>query len=410
MPIVDRRGALTPANMRNADVAHRLIEDIAPMQQSRMQSAFRVAGVQAVLYTRLTQGRPCICHRQNNEASRLSPDGKASSGAIDRIITGNSNFGIGSYSTHTRDLNENPYKTETSPGNQSNKYRGDLNRVGSILDDEFNQLEEEPILGDNGQFSPDLEDMFDGFDMSQLGLSDISCPICFGTNYVGGFSPFRSWRQVLLGTDLRSTSYFDLPSFTLSPGVHYANITLPRGATVLDVCRTMNGKTQTLSQMFVDGVDITRSRFLDFCDGRPRVLRIETDSPLTHVEIQLGLSDEPVFFEFPKKSKSSDMSLLEQTDPFQIIVSPDIPSLAAMDVIMESQSGKLLIVQATTPWSTRNKNMLGFECQVRVAQPQELWNILPKRRHVTGQKRVLGASPSKARPSSGLANTKGFSF
>ncbi len=407
MPIIDRRNSLTPANMRNADVARRLIESVAPMQQSRMQSAIRANGIDGILYSRLSQGRPCVCHRQNVEAAKLSPDGKASTGAIDRIITGNSNFGISSYSPMAEPDLGSP--KPTSPGHKHNEWLGVANNVPSILDEEFDDLEEGPILGDNGQFSPDLADMFDNFDLSQLGLSDVSCPICFGTNVVGGYSAFRAWRHVVLSIDMETvSSYQELPAFALTPGTHKFKVTLPRGAVGLDVCRTMNGKDQTPSQFFLDGVDITRSRFQDYCDGKPHEFKIVTKHPLTHIEMQAPLSLEPMFFELPKLTKSADISFLDQTEPFNIVVSPDVPRLESMDLIAESQSGRILIVQQANPWNTRNKNMLGFECQVRVAQPQELWNLMPRRRHVTGQKRVLNARPTKAKPISGLV--KGFSF
>jgi hypothetical protein len=166
----------------------------------------------------------------------------------------------------------------------------------------------------------------------------------------------------------------------------------------------------TVSRFFLDGIDVTTRRILDWCDGRPHELTIITEQPLTHVEIQFGLSHEPIYFELPKLSKSADLALLDQQEPFQIIVSPDVPALQTLDVIAESQLGKILIVQSANPWNTRNRNMLGFECQVRVAQPQELWNILPRRRHITGQKRVRVAAPTKAQATSGVSALKGFSF
>ena len=410
MPFIDRKSGLTPANARAVDVAHRLTETIAPMQQQRYLDAFRVQGIQALLYSKLQQGRKCLCHSKNVEASRLSPDGKASPGAINRILTGNSNFGISNYNPVDNDLTLNPYEHETSPLNGVSKWRGDLNKVGGDIDDEFNQIEDEPTLGDNGQFSPDFENLFEGFDMSTLGFSDVSCPICFGTGYVGGYSPFRAWRHVIIPTELETTSYFDLPTFELSPGTHSCKITLPKGAVVLDVFRAMNKDQIVGSKFFLDGADITNRRLLDYCDGRPHEFTIEAPNPITHIEIQFGLSKEPVYFEIPKLSKTHDLSLLEQQEPFNILMSPDIPHLDTLDIIAESQLGKILIVQQNNPWNTRNRNMLGYECSVRVAQPQELWNLLPHRRHVTGQKRVRAAAPTKGVVASGVSTLKGFSF
>ena len=410
MPLIDRRSGLTPANMRNADVAHKLTEDIAPLQQARMMSAFRVQGIQAILYSKMSQGRQCICHGKNNEASRLSPDGKASPGAINRILTGNSNFGISSYDPFLDDPDEDPNRPFTSAKTAGGGWRGDLNLVGGELDDEFNQIETEPTLGDNGQFSPDFENIFDGFDMSALGLSDVSCPICFGTNVVGGYAPFRAHRHVILASELTTASYFDLPSFEMQAGTHTVQVTLPKGGVGLDVFRVMLQDKPVPARLYLDNVDLTNTRITDWCDGRPHELKIVTPSALTHIEIQFSLSHEPIYFEFPKLTKSADISLLDQQEPFNIIVSPDIPSLQTLDVIAESQLGKMLIVQSANPWNTRNRNMLGFECQVRVAQPQELWNILPRRKAITGQKRVNIAAPTKAKATSGVSALKGFTF
>jgi hypothetical protein len=403
MPIVDRKSGLVPNNARNADVAHRMIEHIAPMQQQRTQAAFRVNGIQAILYNKLTQGPSCVCHSKSNEVARLSPDGKASTGIINRVLTGNSNFGIRSYAPEDQDLELDPYNAPTSPLSV-NKWRGDNTKISQEPTAGFSDMTFGPELSDVGQFSPDLDDMFNGFDMSHLGISDISCPICFGTGFVGGYVPFRAWRKVLLGTDLQTDSFQDLPSFELTPGTHTVMVTLPRGAITIDVFRTMLNSKATSSKLYLDGHDLSSRRVLDFFDGRPHELKIVTNESLTHVELQVSLSNEPVYFEVPKLARAADLSFLDQQEPFSIMMSPDIPMLQPLDVIAETQLGKFLIVQQATQWNTRNRNMLGTECQVRVAQPQELWNILPKRRP-TGQKRVRGAAPTQQKALSGV-----FSF
>ena len=246
---------------------------------------------------------------------------------------------------------------------------------------------------------------------SILGISDVSCPICFGSGYVGGYAPFRTWRHVIVPSELDTNSFYELPDLELSAGTHRVMVTLPRGAVILDVFRTMCKDKVTASKFYLDGIEVTNRRILDYCDGAPHELKIVTAEPLTHVEMQAALSKEPIYFEFPKRTKSADISLLEQTDPFQIVVSPDVPLLQSLDIISESQNGKILIVQSVNPWNTRNHQMLGWECQVRVVQPQELYRILPFRRHVAGQKRTDYAIPSKAQATSGLSVVRGgFQF
>ena len=402
MPLIDRRANLTPANMRAADVARKLIEQVAPMQQARQLAAHHVNGIEAILYSRLGSGRICTCRSANTTVAKLSPDGKASPGAINRVIAGNDNFGISAYDP------TDPLAPTIDPLSEAVAATifGVENRASSNVNNEF----DDATVADDGQFSPDLDNLFGDFDMGTLGISDVSCPICFGSSYVGGYSPFRTWRYVLVPADLDTNSYLELPSMVLSPGDHSVSVTLPKGACGLDVFRTMHGDLSTASTLTLDGQPVTVSSVMRFCDGRPHTLRIVTPHPLTHVEMQFALSKEPIYFEIPKLTKNADISFLEQQEPFQIIVSPDVPDLKSLDVIAESQLGKILIVQSVNPWNTRNRQMLGFECMVRVAQPQELWRILPFRAPVAGQKTVRAARPSKSQATSGVLPQKVMNF
>lgn len=400
MPILDRKSPLVPANMRASDVAHKMTEHIIPMQQQRLMAAFRVQGIPGILYSRLSSGMKCTCKSKNNEVARLSPDGKMPLGAINRALTGNENFGISDYTPEypIDDPDLGGLQDAVTEGNESFRWSNadDNNVVG------LNQIETEPTLGDNGQFSPDLDSMLAGFDLSTLGFSDISCPICFGSGFVGGYQAFRGFRKILTPSDMTTASFLMLPKITLSPGTHTCTVVLPKGVRTLDVFRTLNEKKVTVSKFYIDNEDSTNRGMLRYFDGKPHALTVVTAEPLTHLEIQASTSDESMYFEFPKRIKSQDIALLEQTEPFQIIVSPDVPNLQALDVIAESQQGKLLIVQSVNSWNTRNRQMLGFECQVRVAQPQELFQLLPFRRHITGQKAVLPASPIKKFSTSGF--------
>lgn len=403
MPIIDRRSPITPANARAADVASRMVEQIIPIQQQRMSAAFRVQGIQAILYSQLNQGKQCTCHSQSQEVGRLSPDGKASSGIINRVLTGHTNFGIGNYEDSPEAEFDAFDEEPTSPKNSFNQWMGDLNTAD-------NQVSDEPSVNDDGQSSPDLDDLLGDFDLGTLGYSDVSCPICFGSGYVGGYSMFRGFRKVIVPTELTTSSVLDPLNFELSPGVHTAHVVFPLGATDVDAFRAIRGDSVVPAQFSIDGFSIKGKNLLSYCDGRPHVLTVDVSVPITHIEIQFGLSREPVYFEVPKLSKSADISLLEQTEPFQILVSPDVPHLKTLDIIAESQTGKLLIVQTVNPWNTRNRQMLGHEIMVRVAQPQELYRILPFRSRITGQKTADPVRPAKSTTISGVANRQGFTF
>lgn len=398
MPLIDRKSPISSANARASDVAARMVEQLAPIQQQKMTSAFRVQGIEGVLYSHLTQGVRCTCHTKDASVVALSPDGKATPGAINRVLTGNPRFGIAKYATPDEEFDS--FEDEpTSPGNPFNEWLGDLNTSS-------NRQTDEPAVNDDGQSSPDLDDMLAGFDLGELGLSDVSCPICFGSSYVGGYSAFRGFRRVIVPAEMSTSSTLDLPSFELLPGTHSVSVTLPQGAHQLEAFRVLCGKQIVPATFALDGTSLTNQNILRWCDGRPHLLTIETDSPMTHMEIQFSLSPESIYFEVPKRQHSSSIEFLEQQEPFQILVSPDVPTLKSLDVIAESQMGKMLIVQSVNPWTTRNRQMLGHEVMVRVAQPQELYNILPFRGRLTGQKVSRNTPMVKGRPLSGYKEFK----
>jgi hypothetical protein len=116
----------------------------------------------------------------------------------------------------------------------------------------------------------------------------------------------------------------------------------------------------------------------------PHVINVQlvNSEVWTHLEIQFNVSKESAYFEFPKLKKGSDITKIDTTEPFNIILSPNIPSLRPLDIIVESTFGKCLVVQNSDWWNTRNRQVLGWECTVRVIQPQELYRILPVRGRV----------------------------
>jgi hypothetical protein len=418
VPLLDKRSNLTSADARAADVAAAMVEHVSSIQQQRMISAFRVQGFQSILYNRLSQGIACSCKSaEKTVAAKLNPDGKADVGTINRVLTGEAKFGIGAYNPLSPeaefDDNDNFHDAETSPNNAMNQWLGDLRKAGPD-DGSNNLIVDEPTMTETGQFSPDLDELFRTFDYGSMGLSDISCPLCFGSGYVGGFSPFRGWRQVVDATRMSTTSTLDLTSnpLALRPGTYTFTLTLPFGAAVLDVFRVMNGSQMVRAQILIDGTDTMNKRVLNYFDGQPHLITVNSDSPVTHFEAQAGLNPEPVYFEFPRRNRTQDIALLEKQEPFQIIMSPECPYVDTLDVIAETQSGKLLIVGAVNPWQTRDRNALGQEVQVRVAQPAELFRILPVRGHVMTKDQTTNAAvPSKGQSTSGLgSDTNGFSF
>lgn len=374
-------------NARNSDVATRAIQEILPVQQMRYQAAFRVQGYQGVLYNRLYQGVKCTCHgSQKHLATRLDENGKASPGLLNELMTGQS-FNVSGYgSSGPRD---NPFDSAVSPHAPVDPFQGVFDNVRAAPEALPTQVPLESDVGDNGPLDFDINDLVAGTNWDQTpGMNEASCGVCFGSNFVGGYSPLYGKRIVrdVAHLELSSTDEIDAaaaPWTAVSQKFEFRE-TLPHGAVALDIFRVMNGKKPVPANFSVDGQRINELSVLRFCDGRPHTITVEFTEPktFTHVELQFATSSEFAFFEFPRKMKGNDTSMLDSTDPFQIILSPLIPYVNNEDLFTETTTGKCLIVKNVNTWHTREAQTLGWEVDVRVIQPPEVYNAIPRRGRV----------------------------
>lgn len=388
MPVIDPRNDQIPsANARAADVAEKAIKEIMPEMQQRYMSAFRPQGVQCVHYNRLSNGRKCNCQSSQKQINGLlGKDGKADIGTINALITGNTDFGVTPYNFNQQRMTGTD-NSQTSPLAPLNKYQG----VFDILSDD-KEIPMADLLGgresgfgDNGAVEAiSIDDMVADFDAASLGFTDVACPICFGTGFVGGFTPYHGHRQVLTVTDMQidpsgSIDLLKAPFVAEAPSFNVV-VRLPRGAIGIDTFRVWNGDEPTGALFSIDGNRITSTQqILNYCDGRQHVINATNLQKFTHMEMQFNLSTESVYFEFPRRPSSSNTALLEQTEPFQIILSPNVPTMDAQDIIVEQMLGKVLVVQNVNPWNSRDRNILGWDAIVRVIQPMELYRLLPGR-------------------------------
>jgi len=375
-----------PANNRAVDVAKQAIEGLIDVQQRRYLNAFMVQGYSGVLYTRLTAGKRCSCQSSGKRIKTiLNEDGTADAGIINEMLTGNQ-FGVELYGAEPDVFNI------TSPNNEKNKYRGtfDIKTKGGSYPNEHIV---ESGVGDNGNVSEfDLDELVSDFDTSSFGFSDVSCNVCFGTGFVGGYQAFHSNRQVItcdmVELSAEGNIEYDRRPFHATCQTFRTEIRIPRGMLNIDCFLLWNGNKTIPFQFTLDGHQGTPELVYAKADGRPHQLEVTVNGCWTHMELQFNMSSEQAWFEFPRLTKSNDISLLQQTEPFQIILSPNIPHVQAEDIIIESTFGLPLIVQGTPMWNTRNRHVLGWECQVRPVQPQELYALLPKRGRVPGKSRT----------------------
>jgi hypothetical protein len=119
----------------------------------------------------------------------------------------------------------------------------------------------------------------------------------------------------------------------------------------------------------------------------------------THLELQINLTTNPIRVDIPKLAQSADGAKLDKTNSVQLVCSSRVPVLQARDVIIESVFGKAFSVEDVTPWSDRNRNFYGWECNAHVVQPEEWANVLP-RRHRTAQQSSNPARSNAVPPES----------
>jgi len=384
MPVVKRTNArVIPANNRAVDVAKTALEGVVDIQQRRYLNAFRVQGYPGLLYSRLQSGLRCSCQSSGKQIKTLlDEDGNADVGTINQLLTG-AQFGVSDYGS-SKELNEQTSKD----GMRKHDGTFDIKASGEYPN-EFDDFSN----GDNGPNPEfDLDDIVNGFDTSMMGLTEASCCVCFGTGYVSGYQAFNTNRQVLTPDLVTSDGHIDYQSkpFVGVCKSFQSKITIPRGTLDIDAFLLWNNNERVNFTFTLDGVVGTRQLVMRMADGKPHDLQVFVKGERwTHFELQFNISREQAWFEFPRLSKGNDLSFLETTEPFQIILSPNIPILQAEDIITDSTFGLHYIVQGTPLWNTRNRHTLGWECQVRVIQPQELYALLPKRRRTPEKNRTV---------------------
>lgn len=358
-------------NSRAVDVATRAVEELTPVQQRKSHNAYMVQGFPGILYSRKHGGDVCTCGSSGRVVnSILDEKGAASPGVINELLTGAS-FGVEDYGADSWRMVISEVEDTTSPLNGS-PFEGNPDIDGADY----------PI----GDQSVELDDLSSMFDPSMAGFGDYACPVCFGTGWVGGYSIMYGQRHVwgthqmgLNGDNPGELLTVDRPWAAETERVQII-ATLPRGALAVTSSTLYYKDKKVGFGMTVNGVPVTsEAQFLSFCQGLPVLIELRFQRQrITHFELQFNTSQESVYFEFPKLQKSSDLQFLDLTEPFPILMSPNTPRVAVEDVLTDGEYGKALIVQSVGPWQTRSSHQLGWEVQVRVAQPYELPNILPR--------------------------------
>lgn len=419
-------------NARASDVAKRTVDALVDVQNRRYTEAFRVQGFKAILYTPLKSGVPCSCrNRTRAAATLLGEDGKATPGLINELLTGEQfnilPYGVVPANVTTdedgneilesvfRTLNATRDAPTTSEDNFTTNPRDPRartvlpevtgrqdNNTGFTADEFDNMVElEDPTAETWGMGHGTTRLIFPDNSSVGGGYYDVSCPICFGTGFVGGYSVHNGQRLVVsltvgvpalaleasAGTAAQYTG--TIPFVSNCEEFSFTTV-LPRFVQGVDALRVFD-RTRVIPATFsVDDVALSVEHDLvTYCDGKPHTIKVTFSEPTSasHMELQLNQSREWTMFELPRINRSGDPLTLDDTDPFSINVSPTIPNVLPWCVIAESTYGKVLLVKSVNSWNTRRRQVLGWDCEVRVTQPSELFNLLPRRRVLASQNR-----------------------
>ena len=380
---------IMPPNSRSVDVARQAIRDIVPVQQQKSLNAFRVNGYNGVLYTKLTSGKPCSCSSgEHLIRSRLTQDGHASEGLIDELLMGSGFFDSRPYSFINPD---NP--SDTTPSNLKGDFESADNLAFSFgMTDNQHDIVGDFGVGSNGSISNpnhliDLNGTPDTtFDNAFYGVTDSPCPVCFGSRFVGGFTPLGATRLVLpvQDWDLNGAEILHtLKPWKAAACTATTQITLPRGALAVDALKVYNGFNPIPYTLTVDGASInTNTAILKYCDGKQHTLSLTTTQEWTHMELQFATTAESIHYALPRLSRSGDLSFLERLEPFAMEVSCAAPQIGTSDVIVDTAHGKVFVVQTANPFYANNRNVLRWDVNVRPIQPRESYRILPQRGRV----------------------------
>jgi hypothetical protein len=425
----------TPKNNESVEVARTSLQYLAPVIQKQYMNALAVNGFESIFYSRMTSGRRCTCtyaHPSVDDPSLAQQGNKffTESGAATpeglQTMLQDSDFQILDYRSRRQATDLKKPTKVISVNHEGKVSRGEFKHSGNLDDDEATYVDT------NEDTSP--FDNLDGGLETELNLGDEvigpdgsittgnSCGICYGTGYVGGFSMFRGVKITLDAT----TPVFNAKGFLvrsdLFPNafeshdsaeawVEFTTI-LPRSTVSVESIKLVD-KNKALWSGFALEISntldptwrrVAQSNLAYYCNGKPskiRVHTIDTQAPFkfTHVEIQLLLSSDPTYIDFPHLSKTSDQSVLESIDSVSLNFTPEIPLVQAYDVVYDRVFNKLWRITSAEETIDRIQNVHGHGANARLIQAHEVLNLLMPRPDAPSARRGVKLHSANAGPS-----------
>lgn len=381
-------------NTKAVAIAQRRLEQVAPVAQERYNNALAVNGYSAIIYNRLDTGIRCSCTQvvsvDPTNTALLDENGNASQEHIHNLLS--HSFSISDYGI--TDSNTAAQKVLTSEGLvQSNLRTYEVDTGNPSLRPEHyrSDLLDNPLASDVG-----IDIDVDDFELNP-GMSTASkCTTCYGTGFVSGFSVNNGLRIIL------SPQTTDVDAFGYSVNQNAAphswqnqsdpasyvdfGVVIPRNVLSVDRIRVWNNGDDVTTQAVLElGATssslqpLTSSSLLTNAIGTRILIRVSAVDTFTSVELQFNLSQIDTNLDYPKLSKTGDLSVLDATSSVNLVVGPTVYRVAPWDVIYDNVNNKFWRVTNATNFQDKHRVIHGWDIDARLVQAYEIYNQLPVR-------------------------------
>ena len=397
---------LHPQNSRVAKLAADVLNNVAAVQQEKYHNAFIVNGFPCLVYSSLRQGLRCTCgggHVEFNPVTNITFDdnGNATEETLNNLLfdektEGNSGslFSIDEYSTEPSTSTENggytinltPNVSDTPEDISSNEYSPE----SSFIDPE--------LLGDDDEI-----DQGSHIVNNIVGVTNVSCGICYGSGFVSGYSLLLGNRLVFDAQHKQlATNGYAIDSktkpFTFRKGGENLDasvdfiISLPKFIEGIDALRVWENTRQVFNVEILAGatvnnlVTVTENNLAIFCTGAPVYVRVKGPISFTHIEIQINLSKDVTYLEYPRFTKTGDTNVLDAVGDVNIVLSPKVLNVDVNDMVVDLINQRIWRITSITDFKDRNINIQGSIVNARLVQRYEKFSILPHRVNKQNQK------------------------
>lgn len=368
-------------NTKAVPVAQKRLDQVADLAQEQYNNALSVDGYDALVYGRLTTGRRCTCSTVFNHATEqiLDEKGNATEEHIQSLLTG-SEFSIEDYAT-TGNTTSNPNFSPTMGM-----------RVITPKSSVEKKAPYKPTISEDDPFGTDLnsvQTIDDAFAEVNLGsVSANKCSLCYGSGFVGGYSLHNGNRFVLdstyelkecRGYAIMQEQYPNLFDQADSLGEVRFTVTLPIGILSVDRIQVWNnnvavkGAVVRIGTSLANLIPLDDATLLTFATGTPCFIVVSEADKFSHLELQFNLSSIHTYIEYPRLTKTGDLSVLEAIDSVQVVVSPLVLNVQPWDIIVDNVFKKSWRVTSSNWFNDRKMNIHGWDCQARLVQPYEVF-------------------------------------